>query len=99
MNRYNIVTSNDRMCRIEAESIRREGDWLELTKSVPQMETRKVPYPADAANPQGRVEEVLVATGRFIQAPIAIFYKPVSCELLVPESKESVDAGESSQQG
>jgi hypothetical protein len=90
MNKYSIVDSNQRMIRMFAESIRRDGDWLELTKSIPQTEARKINYPEEVATVEkpgrpARVETVMVETGRFVQAPVAMFYKPISCEMVSAE--------------
>lgn len=89
MNRYQIVTQNERNVIKHAEAIHRDGDWIMLTVTAPQMESRRIDHPPSTEYPQGRIENVMVATGRVQQQPIAYFYKPTSVEFIgTAEAKE-----------
>lgn len=93
------VTDSEGITRspIEAASMRRDGDWLELTNSAPQMEERKINHPeqpgtADKPYQPARVEVIQVHTGRMVQQPIAIFYKPIAVILVNEEPSNGNDA-------
>lgn len=86
MNKYTVTNSENRTLHVAAEAITRDGDWVLLTKAVPQMEPRTINHPeqpgtADQAYKPARTETVMVSTGRMTQQPIAMFYKPISVEL------------------
>ena len=84
MNKYEVTAQNERVVRVDAENMHRDGDWIMLTKTAPQMEMRRIDDPENV----GGFRNISVATGRMQQLPIAYFYKPISVTLIEPAAKE-----------
>lgn len=89
MNVYRIKSQDGSGYLLKAEGIHRDGDWIMLTNQAPVMESRRINHPASTEQPQGRIEDVMVSTGRLSQQPIAFFYKPISVELVPPTEEPS----------
>lgn len=84
MNRYKVVAQNEHLITVEAESVQRDGDWVILNNSMPAMETRVIDDPETASGKR----EIKVSSGRSVFAPVAIFFRPISVELMVEKPEE-----------
>jgi hypothetical protein len=85
VNKYLVRDQQGDRHRLEAESLRRDGDWAEFQMMVPAMTKNRFPDPSA----EGGFREVMVASGAKTPQAVALFYKPTSVMLLAPEANEN----------